>query len=400
LDGSGLNSRGLDSSGLDSGGLGRSGLGRSGPDGGGLDSAGAPTRSGDDDPRAPGSSLPAELLLENPASAQCWLRLGQFLLAENQLHKAQYCIERAAALAPRSPPLLLEAAAFLHATGHSSRAYELMSRVLAATRDYDQVIFALYGRSTDVATVLLRGLPRDPRASHSYLLHLLGERDSAAARLAWDWLSRHQFADRAVVRRYLLYLFAESLYDEAARVFENWLPAGERPSGGNRITHGGFEAEPSGVPLDWTVLPNPHATVRRDRATAHEGSWSLRIEFDGEANLEYRHVAQQAVVQPGRWKLQAWIRTEAITSDQGVGLRVFEARPAPEWQAWSGDVSGDAEWRPLEITVTIPPAVRLVQVEIVRRPSRKLDAKIGGVAWIDAVSLTPVGPETSLRGLH
>jgi hypothetical protein len=31
-----------------------------------------------------------------------------------------------------------------------------------------------------------------------------------------------------------------------------------------------------------------------------------------------------------------------------------------------------------------------VQLEIVRRPSHKFDNKLGGVCWIDAVSLKPL----------
>lgn len=345
----------------------------------------------------PDSFLHAGMLLKNPASAQGWLRMGQFLLMENQPEKARSCIERSVALAPHSPPVLLEAAAFFHATGRGSQGLELMSRVLAATREYDDVIFSFYRRAADVALVLRQGLPREPSAARSYFLHLLQQRDSPGARLAWDWLSRSKFADRAVVRRYLLHLIEDGLYDEAAGVFESFLPLQERLFGGNRIAHGGLEAESSGTPLDWVVTANPHATARRDNSSAREGSWSLRVEFDGQANLEYRHVAQQAIVSPGRWKLQAWVRTQNLTSDQGVGLRIFEARPAPNWQVWSESVSGDSDWRLLETTVTIPPAVRLVQVEIVRRPSRRLDNKIGGVAWIDAVSLTPGVPETPSR---
>ena len=342
-------------------------------------------------------SLPAELLLRNPGAAQHWLRMGQLLFLQDQPEQARYCLERAAALAPHSPPLLLEVAAFFHATGWPSQGLGLMSRVLAATRVYDNLIFAFYSRAADVATVLRQGLPCDPSAARSYFLHVLEDRDSRGARLVWDWLSSRQFADRAIVRRYLRRLIEDGLYDEAAAVFQAFLPPHKAPSGGDRVTHGGFEAESTGAPLDWVVTRNPHAEARRDQAAAREGHWSLRIEFDGEANLEYRQVAQQVIVSPGRWKLRAWIRTQGVTSDQGVGLRIFEVRPAPEWQVWTETVAGDSGWKPLEAAVTVPAPVRLVQLEIVRRPSKKLDNKFGGVAWIDEVSLTPVAPETPLK---
>jgi hypothetical protein len=329
-------------------------------------------------------------LLANPASAQHWLRVGRLLWMEQQPDQAAFCIERSVALAPYSPPVLLDAAALLHASGRAARALELMSRALADTRDYDRVIFAFYGRAWDVAAVLRQGLPRDPSAARSYFLHLIEERDLPGAGLAWDWLLRFGLADRATLRRYLLYLIEQGLYDRAAAALENFLPPAERPSGGNRVTHGGFESESTGAPLDWAATPNPHAQARRDHSSVHEGSWSLRVEFDGEANVEYRQVAQQAIAAPGRWKLQAWIRTERVTGGHGVGLRIFEARAAPGWQVWTETVSGNSDWRRIEAVVTVPPGVRLVQIEIVRRPSPQLDNRMGGVAWFDAVSLTPV----------
>jgi hypothetical protein len=315
--------------------------------------------------------------------------MGRQLLLENQPEKARYCIDRSVVLAPNSPPVLLEAAAFFHATGQSARGLELMSRVVAATREYDEVIFPFYRRAADVTTVLRQGLPAGgASAARSYFLHLLEQRDFSSARNTWEWLSSSHHADRVTLRRYLARLIEHGLYEEAARAFESSLPP-EEPLQGNRIAHGGFEAESTGVPLDWIITPVAHAAARRDNTSAHDGSWSLRMDFDGEANLEYRHVAQQVVVSPGRWRLQAWIRTQDLTSDQGAGLRIFESSPTPDWQVWTKSISGDSEWTLLDTVFTIPPPVRLAQVEIVRRPSRKLDNKLGGIVWVDGVSLTP-----------
>ena len=187
--------------------------------------------------------------------------------------------------------------------------------------------------------------------------------------------------------------FARRVEGAGRRQIErDFLAGGEAPPADEGVTHGGFEAESTNLLLDWVITPNPHAGVRRDQASSHAGRWSLRVEFDGAVNLEYRHIAQQVVVTPGRWKLRAWVRTQDITSDQGVGLRVFESSPNPDWQVWTDTVSGDSAWKLLESIVTVPSSTRLVRIEIVRRPSRKLDNKLGGVAWIDDVSLTPLPP--------
>ena len=265
-----------------------------------------------------------------------------------------------------------------------------MSRALGLTRDYDAVIFPLYDRLAEPRRVLHQGVPIDKDATHAYFIHLLAQKDWEGLRLTWERLSRQRPAARAVLRRYLTALLEQERFDEAAAVALHFLPPGERPIELERIRHGGFEAESSAAPLDWTITINPHAKVRRDDSLAWEGDWSLRIEFDGLVNLEYRHAAQQAVVAPGRWKLSAWIRTEGVTSDQGIGLRVFDARFPSRWQLWTEGVRGDSDWTRIETTFLVPAATRLVQLEIVRRPSHRLDSQLGGVCWVDAVSLKPL----------
>jgi hypothetical protein len=336
------------------------------------------------------ASPPVRRLAGNPASARLWLLAGQAFFADGELRKARYCFARSVDLAPQSPPVLVEAAAFFHATGRRDQGLDLMSRALCLTRDYDAVIFPLYDRLAESQRVLHQGVPTDKDATQAYFIHLLAQKDWEGLRLTWERLSRHRLAARAVLRRYLTGLLEQERFDDAATVALHFLPPGERPIDSDRIQHGGFEAESSAAPLDWTVTPNPHAEVRRDGLLAWEGQWSLRIKFDGLANLEYRHVAQQAVVAPGRWKLSAWIRTEGITTDQGIGLRLFDARFPSRWQVWTENVRGDSDWTRIETTFPVPAATRLVQLEIVRRPSHKLDNKLGGVCWIDAVSLKPL----------
>jgi hypothetical protein len=335
-------------------------------------------------------SVRARRLTENPASARLWLSAGKALFLENEINHARYCYERSVDLAPHSPPVLVEAAAFFYATGSRDQGLALSSRTLSLTRDYDRDIFPLYDRLVDTSTILSRGLPHQRSAAQAYLAHALTRKDAADAKLAWEWLVRHDFADHAVLRRYLTRLLEQDRFDDAALVAWNYLPPAERPAGAERVHHGGFEAEPGVPPLGWVVTPIDHAEVRRDNSTAWEGTWSLRVEFDGQANLEYRHVAQLLVVTPGRWKLSARVRTAGVTTDQGVGLRLFDARSASRWQIWTDSVRGDSEWQLIETGFSVPSETRLLRVEVARRPSQRLDNKLGGVCWIDAVSLTPL----------
>ena len=45
---------------------------------------------------------------------------------------------------------------------------------------------------------------------------------------------------------------------------------------------------------------------------------SLKIQFTGQQNIEFKHVSQTAIVRPGKYRFEAYIRTEAVSTDQGL----------------------------------------------------------------------------------
>ena len=122
---------------------------------------------------------------------------------------------------------------------------------------------------------------------------------------------------------------------------------GASPPHDELVFNSGFEAAFLGTSLDWSVRKSGAAQARRDSEVFFEGGWALRITFDGTTNLSYDHVAQVVVVRPGRHRLTARVRTQDITTHQGVKLRVVDTR----------------------------------------QKSRKLDNKIAGTVWLDDVSL-------------
>ena len=99
--------------------------------------------------------------------------------------------------------------------------------------------------------------------------------------------------------------------------------------------------------------------------------------------MNYHGVGQQTVLGPGRWHVQTFIKTDGITTDQGVGLRIGGTE--------SESLTGTRDWTKVEATFSIPPGTtEAVKLEIVRDASRKFDNKISGTAWIDSIEITPI----------
>jgi hypothetical protein len=53
------------------------------------------------------------------------------------------------------------------------------------------------------------------------------------------------------------------------------------------------------------------------------------------------------------------------------------------------DIAGTREWTKLERVFVTAATTSLVQVEIMRQASLRMDNKIAGTAWIDAVDVRP-----------
>jgi hypothetical protein len=336
-----------------------------------------------------------EALRKDPASPYRWCDLGEALLETEQVERARYCFSRALEFGPNTAPILLRVANFHFRVDESREALQCTYRVLTLLPEFDAVIFSSYTRmGGGIDDVLNHGLPAIARPAQGYFRHLLSqEAEIADLRKAWTWLSSHSLTDDKLAGEYIDFLLKNHEYDVAV---ENWvLQLGERKGRyllSNQLFHGDFEAETTGTSLDWRIRQADKVEVSRDSTVSHQGHWSLRIRFAGNENLAFDHVAQRAVVKPGRYRFEAWLRTEGITTDQGIGFRIFDAESPARLDVRTEPVVGTTDWSKEEKSFRVPPQTRLIEIQVIRRASWKFDNKINGTAWIDDLSLLPTHP--------
>ena len=336
-------------------------------------------------------SIPAfqEALRRNPASSYRWADLGEAYLRAGKLAPARYCFERAVGLGPHSPPILLRAGNFYFQVGEPRPALRLMSRILDQIREYDAIIFSTYAAMVDdVADVLGRGIPENREAVASYFRHLLRRGSASGFRMAWDWIFKRSLADDRLFSNYIDSLLQHGLYEAAAQAVEEYAVerTKERESG-EHLLNPGFEFEPLGAVLDWRVRPSRHVEVQRDATVFKTGSRSLRLRFLGPENLAYRRLSQKVIVQPDRYRFRAQVRTQAITTDQGIAFRVFDAENPSTFDIRTEQLLGTSDWKKVEKTFSIPRGTRLIEIQLVREASWKFDSKIAGTVWGDDISL-------------
>ncbi len=333
-----------------------------------------------------------EAVRRDPSSAYRWAALGERCLAEDRTAPARICMARAAELGPNIPPILMRAANFHFALDEPAAAMGYGRRILALIPDYDPVVFALYDRmAIPVGDVLARGIPQESRPAVSYFRHRLGGAPADELKTVWQWLAGHNWTDDKLASEYVDQLLARQDYAGAAATWAGHLGKrrGTYPDA-DRVYNGGFEEEFTPAALDWRLRQADGAKIQRVGGEAHWGVACLRLDFLGEANVALDHASQLVVVQPGAYRFRAFLKTDGITTDQGVRFRIADAVAPGRLEAITDGYTGTHGWTEVNCTIHVPAGMNLLSVQVVREASMKFDNKICGTAWVDDVALTPL----------
>jgi len=157
---------------------------------------------------------------------------------------------------------------------------------------------------------------------------------------------------------------------------------------GNLVFNGDFEQAPLRAGFDWRIGPPTYLAVDFSAPGAYHGSHCLRVSFTVSRNDEYEPVYQIVPVLPRyAYRLEAFVRSQDITSDSGPRLRVTDTQPAGFPDAVSETMVGTTPWHPVRLSFSTGPQTQAVRVSFWRPRSRAFPTEISGTAWLDAVSL-------------
>ena len=97
---------------------------------------------------------------------------------------------------------------------------------------------------------------------------------------------------------------------------------------------------------------------------------------------------QTLILPAGQLELEYVVRSEEITTDQGIYLEI-KSYPENRLLARSDMIRGTHSWRKLSLSFQTdrPMAAHLT---LLRSPSRKFDNLLGGSLWLDEIKIGPV----------
>jgi hypothetical protein len=337
-----------------------------------------------------------DLVARDPASAPRWADLGDALAQVGSIEKARLCFERAVQLGHDSTEILISAGSFYIVAGERPRGLRYLARALAFTHDRDATVFGFFMYHHVSAEDLLEyGLPPEKRTAQAFLRYLISQPELAKvrpvladARKTWEWMTARHLTDRQIAADFSNFLLSQRQFRDAAEVWA--AQSGEHRQGSRaqqRLYNPDFEEELTPAALDWLITPLDHVEVVRD-SQAYSGKFSLRIRFDGSANIDYHHVAQKAALPPGRYRFTAYIRTENVTTDKGISFQISDPEAPQRLGVQTEPVSGTTPWHAVQTTFAVSSDTPMIEIRVIRRASSKFDNKINGSVWIDHTALT------------
>jgi hypothetical protein len=329
-----------------------------------------------------------------PHDARYWADLGAGYDWAGRSDDALDAFQHARKLFPNSTEINWRLANFYVRAGKIPEALDTLRIVLLGDSTAGRRVFTLATNATRDRSAILEILPPQAPVFFDYLNFRIEKGDIAGAEEVWarilqlnlsfDLRSAFPYFDALIQNRELRQL------TETWSAFAERFPAQIRPrvSGSDLVTNGGFEFDILNGGFDWRVAPTEGAVVSLDSVGAFEGARALRITFDGSRNIEYGHVFQYVPVEANtRYRFSSHIRVQGITTDSGPRLQVCDAYNVGHIFAATGNLVGTSGWSEQHAEFTTSADTRLLLVRVVRPVSNKLDNRIGGTVWLDAVRL-------------
>jgi tetratricopeptide (TPR) repeat protein len=304
-----------------------------------------------------------------PLSAEVSWQYGNFLLRQGELQSAFTEMRRAVEADPK-------------------RGAEAFSRSLRAEPDVDQILNHVLPPNRDVYVDVIWDQITD------------GQIDIALR--VWDRLVaihprvplRDVFPLANALRNSKRITDARRVWDQAVVVAGM---ADLQGPPGSVLWDGGFESGVTGGGYSWFFpegLRNVQISI--DAQEKHSGNHSLRLTFDGKSIVSSTDICHYVPVSPSTsYRFSAWVKTRAITTDQGVRFLLRSLGTQDSSVAATPELHGSEPWTHIELPWSSGKDVQEVQVCLVRSLSDQLENKIKGTTWVDDVALVPEAAEHS-----
>lgn len=232
----------------------------------------------------------------------------------------------------------------------------------------------------------------------AFINFLSGQGDEDAAYRIWKSVAPTlRPVPFASAQLYLERLIADDRIDEAEAVWTDLRRMGvvkssTTNSNNNLIFNGDFEQTPLNAGFDWHQSDQTYLAIDFDAPDAQHGARCLRVDFTVNRNETYEPAYQIVPILPNHtYKLEAYVRSEDITSDSGPFLRVSDTQHSSFEDVLTETTVGTTPWHIVRLSFSTGQEAQSVRVSVWRPRGRTFPMEISGSFWMDSVSLHDEG---------
>jgi len=339
----------------------------------------------------------------DPYSVEAMVDLAEAYDGEGEAGKARAAFLSAQRVYPLSADVAWSYGNFLLRQGDDGAGFAQLRKALELDPKRAAEAFSRAAREEPDVNVVLDKVVPPSALTYLPILHILSDAgDLDAAQMVWNRLiGLHPSVALGEVVPFFNALIharrpadAAQLWLQAVAIMIN--PPPDDPPG-SLLWDGGFESGFSGGGFSWQFLPASRDTqIGFDTAEKHSGARSMRILFNGRENVNFSDVCHPFVPEPGKhYLLTGWVKTQSLTSSEGVRLEVFAFSGKGNVAAQTDEIHGTQPWTQLQLSWTAPQDSGFGHVCAKRNMSALPGSHIQGAAWMDDFGMVPVDAPAS-----
>jgi len=313
----------------------------------------------------------------NPNRSRHWLELSKYYEQAGNSERSRAAMKMALDHDPNYAQVHWAAAnLYIRLNDLAAADFELRRTADLDVSYMTQILDLVWQFYEDPARIMSTHVPNTKQADLTALNYFITQKSESGAVIAWSRLKSFQ-TTAAERLPYVDYLTSLGKPHDAWDVFGFQLA-----DPGSVVFNSSFETEPLNGGFDWRFSSSDHAEPRRDTTNGKTGLASWLVTFNGTENVDYSGLSHLIPVAKGQeYKLTFWMKTEAITTNEGIFVEVDGATSEKQ--------VGTTPWR--QFTIPFVATSDLVTVRLRRVPSRKLDNLIKGKVWLDDFALEKIG---------
>jgi len=338
-----------------------------------------------------------EAVTLDPNDTFAWLDLATAYELDGKSEEAREAYLRAKRSCPISAEVAWRYGNFILRQGQLAQAYpELRAAVEADPQRAAEAFSRAYRTNPNIDELLAELLPAKQSVYVDVIWEALNDKQLAVAKTVWArLLLLHPHLEMRDVERFVSDLLNAGEYAEARQVWDEGvatmnLPPLLRP-GNSVVWDPSFETGINGYAFSWQYRRiDQGVSIDLDKAEKHSGAQSLRLSFDGKHDPNLEAACTMAIVQPSTtYRLSGWIKSQALTTDQGIAFRLHAVDGGFAPATNTRQVVGTSPWTLVDQSWTSGSDVHRVRMCVIRDASENPGVRISGSAWVDDVNLFP-----------